>query len=80
MPVAISVGVPFVMTQNTRYACPVSRCVGYVSPATAVLQGNTVDSATGMVAITVAAEGTFTANPGFIRCTDVAGATVLFKA
>lgn len=79
MPTYISSGSPFVMAQNVIYATPVRRKVsGYVSPATAVLQGNAVNSATGMTAITVGADGQFSNMAPFIRCTDASGCTISF--
>jgi hypothetical protein len=73
------IGVPIVVVQNEIICAPTRSTVGYVSPSTAVLQGNTVNNAVGMHAITVT-DGEFFTTAPFIRCTDVAGATIVFKS
>lgn len=73
------IGLAMTMVQNQIYAMPIRKCTGYVSPAAAVLEGNSVNSATGMVAITVEADGSFTNSAQFFRCTDVGGCSVIFK-
>lgn len=72
----LTIGPVQALAQNTIYAMPARACKGFTDVA--ALEGNLVNSATGMAAITVTA-GEFTTAAPFIRCTTSA-ATVRLVA
>ena len=74
------IGLQMVLEEDEIIATPVRNCVAYVSPTDAVLEGNMINSETGMVAIDIAEDGSFSNAFPFIRCTDAEGCTVIFRA
>jgi hypothetical protein len=73
------IGLQFVAEEDVIFCSPVRNCVGYVSPVDAALEGSMENDESGMVAITVAADGSFLNAFPFMRCTDAEGATILFR-
>jgi hypothetical protein len=75
-PKLLLIGPVYTLVQNQHYAMPARACKGYISTTTG-LEGNTIDSTTGMSAITITAHE-FTSSAPFIRST--ATATIRLQA